>query len=88
MSDPVRWKQGGAPGGLDIAPWSDRVRLVEAAQVAGALRFELLSEGRTVATGRSGRKGGKPPFSGRARGPKLPAKGKGGTGRAKPGKRR
>jgi ribonuclease R len=34
------------------------VRLVEAAPVAGALRFELLSEGRVTGTGRPGRKRG------------------------------
>lgn len=60
------------------------VRLVEAAPVAGALRFELLSEGRRVTPGRSGTRAARPP---------LPARGKGKAsfgpaGRKKPGRRR
>ncbi|MGO4673794.1 ribonuclease R [Bosea sp. 2YAB26] len=57
------------------------VRLVEAAPVAGALRFELLSEGRRVTSGHSGKSGPRRPLSGRA-------KGKPPFGKAKPGKRR
>jgi len=38
------------------------VKLVEAAPVAGALRFELLSAGRTVATGRAGKRRGSAPY--------------------------
>ena len=44
------------------------VKLVEAAPVAGALRFELLSEGRKVSPGRSGFRPGRPPLPGRGRG--------------------
>jgi ribonuclease R len=60
------------------------VKLVEAAPVAGALRFELLSEGRHVTPGRSGKRPPRPPLSGRAKG-KAPF---GKAGRTKPGKRR
>jgi ribonuclease R len=60
------------------------VRLVEAAPVAGALRFELLSEGRHVTPGRSGNRSSRPPISGRARA--KPSFGK--AGGKKPGKRR
>jgi len=60
------------------------VRLVEAAPVAGALRFELLSEGRHVTPGRSGNRPARPPISGRARA--KPSFGK--AGGKKPGKRR
>ncbi|WP_245973838.1 ribonuclease R [Bosea caraganae] len=67
------------------------VKLVEAAPVAGALRFELLSEGRHVTPDRSGRRGPKPPLSGRPKG--VAPFGKAGRakarpGKAKPGKRR
>lgn len=55
------------------------VRLVEAAPVAGALRFELLSEGRRVTSGHAGKRGARPPLSGRARG--KPAFGKAERGR-------
>jgi ribonuclease R len=41
------------------------VRLVEAAPVAGALRFELLSEGRVTGTGRTSRKRGAKPVEDR-----------------------
>jgi len=60
------------------------VKLVEAAPVAGALRFELLSDGRPVTPGRSGKRAARPPLSGRAQNKPLygPAKGR------KPGKRR
>jgi ribonuclease R len=60
------------------------VRLVEAAPVAGALRFELLSEGRHVTPGRSGTRPARPPLPGRGRAKPSFAK----TGRSKPGKRR
>ena len=48
------------------------VKLVEAAPIAGALRFELESEGRAIRTsgakgGRSGRSGGRPKTRGRSR---------------------
>lgn len=57
------------------------VKLVEAAPVAGALRFELLSEGRRVTSGRFGKRAPRAPISGRA---KAAAP----FGKAKPGKRR
>jgi len=70
------------------------VRLVEAAPVAGALRFELLSEGRHVTPGRSGTRAARPPLPGRGRakssafkpGSSKPGKQK--SGKPKPGKRR
>ncbi|PZU87554.1 MAG: ribonuclease R [Chelatococcus sp.] len=58
------------------------VRLVEAAPVAGALRFELLSEGRTGRSALPVRRSGRPP----ARGAKGPAAF--GKGRAKSGGKR
>nr|WP_316045099.1 ribonuclease R [Bosea sp. BH3] len=62
------------------------VKLVEAAPVAGALRFELLSAGRQVATtSRSSKRRGGAPF-GASRPAAFDRKGK--TGRAGPGKRR
>jgi len=55
------------------------VRLVEAAPVAGALRFELLTEGRTVTSNRSGKRPSRP----------LPARGaKGRPAPVKSGRRR
>ncbi|MBN9445376.1 MAG: RNB domain-containing ribonuclease, partial [Bosea sp.] len=67
------------------------VKLVEAAPVAGALRFELLSAGRTVATGRAGQRRRGAPY-GESR-PAAPSgrkskagSGKAGPGRTKPGK--
>lgn len=57
------------------------VKLVEAAPVAGALRFELLSEGRRVTSGRFGKRAARAPLSGRARAAAP-------FGKAKPGKRR
>jgi ribonuclease R len=60
------------------------VKLVEAAPVAGALRFELLSEGRRVTSGRAGRKRGGAPFQGRPNA----ASPFGGAGNAKPGRAR
>lgn len=57
------------------------VKLVEAAPVAGALRFELLSEGRRVTSGRFGKRAPRAPLSGRARAAAS-------VGKAKPGKRR
>jgi ribonuclease R len=67
------------------------VKLVEAAPVAGALRFELLSEGRHVTPNRSGRRGPNAALSGRPKG--IAPFGKAGRanarpGKAKPGKRR
>ncbi|MCA0419356.1 MAG: ribonuclease R, partial [Proteobacteria bacterium] len=73
------------------------VKLVEAAPVAGALRFELLSEGRIVATGRAGkRRGGAMPFGTSRPAASFGKKGKPGggsfgkskSGKSKPGKRR
>ncbi|MGN6095284.1 MAG: ribonuclease R [Bosea sp. (in: a-proteobacteria)] len=71
----------------------DRVhgKLVEAAPVAGALRFELLSAGRTVATGRAGqRRRGAPYGESRPAAPfgrkSKAGSGKAGPGRTKPGK--
>lgn len=65
------------------------VKLVEAAPVAGALRFELLSAGRKVATGGARRRGGA--TFGESR-PGLPfgraSKPGGGRGAGKPGKKR
>jgi ribonuclease R len=69
------------------------VRLVEAAPVAGALRFELLSEGKSIPRGRK-RDGSKAPTKARpGRSPRdkigKPDKGKSGKfkpGKAKPGK--
>lgn len=62
------------------------VKLVEAAPVAGALRFELLSAGRTVATGRAGqRRRGAPYGESRPAAP-FSRKSKAGPGRTKPGK--
>jgi ribonuclease R len=58
------------------------VKLVEAAPVAGALRFELLSAGRQAAAGRAGRRRG-----GASPGTSRPA-GFGKASRPKPGKRR
>jgi ribonuclease R len=75
------------------------VKLVEAAPVAGALRFELLSEGRRVTPERSGRRSGRAPFgggmktgspfggAGRGKSGK-PGQGKAKSGKGKPGKRR
>ncbi|MDX3809665.1 MAG: ribonuclease R, partial [Bosea sp. (in: a-proteobacteria)] len=57
------------------------VKLVEAAPVAGALRFELLSAGRTVATGRSGQRGRGAPY-----GESRPAAPFGRKSKVKPGK--
>ncbi|MEN5081472.1 ribonuclease R [Bosea sp. TWI1241] len=48
------------------------VRLVEAAPVAGALRFELLGEGRNVTTSRSGARGMKPLPARKGRGRQSP----------------
>lgn len=74
------------------------VKLVEAAPVAGALRFELLSAGRTVATGRAGKRSGGTPY-GESR-PAAPfgrkskvkpgkaAFGRSSSGKSRPGKRR
>ncbi len=64
------------------------VKLVEAAPVAGALRFELLSEGRQVGPGRAGKRSSRPPLP--PRGSSKPSFGKaaGKAGRSKPGKRR
>lgn len=66
------------------------VKLVEAAPVAGALRFELLSAGRQVATSRAGGRGRGGPY-----GASRPAAfgspgtaGKSRPGKGKPGKRR
>ncbi len=70
------------------------VKLVEAAPVAGALRFELLSEGRHVTPGRSGARGSRPPLPGRGRAkssfvpPGRSRPGGSRPGKAKPGKRR
>ena len=67
------------------------------APVAGALRFELLSEGRIVATGRAGkRRGGAMPFGTSRPAASFGKKGKPGggsfgkskSGKSKPGKRR
>ncbi len=60
------------------------VKLVEAAPVAGALRFELLSEGRHVTPGRSGTRAARPPLPGRGRAKGAFVK----AGKSKPGKRR
>ena len=61
------------------------VKLVEAAPVAGALRFEILSPGRKVATGSGGRRrGGAVPFGTSRPAASFGKKGK--PGRAKPGK--
>ena len=67
------------------------VKLVEAAPVAGALRFELLSAGRTVATGRAGqRRRGAPYGESRPAAPfgrkSKAGSGKAGPGRTKPGR--
>lgn len=67
------------------------VRLVEAAPVAGALRFELLSEGKVIPRGRKqgGREGSKPPVTssktlpGRSPHPKDHKSGKAKAGRDK-----
>jgi len=75
------------------------VKLVEAAPVAGALRFELLSEGRQGTPGRSGGRRSRFPSSGRAgsalggfgagNGRSAPARpGRGKSGKPKSGKRR
>jgi ribonuclease R len=70
------------------------VKLVEAAPVAGALRFELLSEGRHVTPGRSGTRAARPPLPGRGRAKSSPFRpgsskpGKAKSGKSKPGKRR
>jgi ribonuclease R len=68
------------------------VKLVEAAPVAGALRFELLSEGRRVTPGRSGGRPGRPPLPGRGRAKSTFVKpggsSKGKAGGKKGGKRR
>jgi ribonuclease R len=78
------------------------VKLVEAAPVAGALRFELLSEGRNATSGRSGARPSRGASSGRGRagspfgGPGRSGPGPGGaskrgrgkSGKTKPGKRR
>ncbi len=58
------------------------VKLVEAAPVAGALRFELLTEGRHVTPGRSGKRAPRTPLSGRSRAPAAFGR------KTKPGKRR
>lgn len=50
------------------------VKLVEAAPVAGALRFELLSEGRPVTSHRSGKRSARPLPDRRAKGRPAPAK--------------
>ncbi len=66
------------------------VKLVEAAPVAGALRFELLSPGRTVATGRAGKRRGSAPYAERGGAPfgrKTKVGGRG-AGARKPGKKR
>jgi ribonuclease R len=71
------------------------VRLVEAAPVAGALRFELLSEGQAIPRGRKqggGREGSKTPNSssktrpGRSPHPKDSKPGKGKSGKGRPGR--
>ncbi len=78
------------------------VKLVEAAPVAGALRFELLSEGRQGTTANPGGRPGRGPSSGRGRapspfgapgrnGPRKPGAGRPSgskSGKSKPGKRR
>ena len=73
------------------------VKLVEAAPVAGALRFEILSPGRKVATGGGGRRrGGAVPFGTSRPAASFGKKGKPGgggfgkskSGKGKPGKRR
>ena len=73
------------------------VRLVEAAPVAGALRFELLSEGKVVPRGRKQggrREGWKAPVTaskahpGRSPHPRDRKFGKGKSGKGKPGKPR
>jgi ribonuclease R len=68
------------------------VRLVEAAPVAGALRFELLSEGQVIPRGRK-RDGSKPPTKAspgrsphKAGKPSQSKPGKGKSGKSKPGK--
>jgi ribonuclease R len=64
------------------------VRLVEAAPVAGALRFELLSEGQSIPRGRK-RDGSKAPTKahpGRSPRDKMGKPGKGKSGKFKPGK--
>ncbi|NVN86651.1 MAG: ribonuclease R [Rhodopseudomonas sp.] len=64
------------------------VRLVEAAPVAGALRFELLSEGQVPARGRRRDAGGKPPATmrGKADPGRSPRKKDRKPGKKKPGK--
>jgi ribonuclease R len=71
------------------------VRLVEAAPVAGALRFELLSEGKVIPRGRKqggAREGSKAPVKtskahpGRSPHPRDRKSGKGKSGKGKPGK--
>ena len=71
------------------------VRLVEAAPVAGALRFELLSEGKVIPRGRKqggAREGSKAPVNtskahpGRSPHPRDRKSGKGKSGKGKPGK--
>lgn len=72
------------------------VKLVEAAPVAGALRFEILSPGRKVPTGGGRRRGGAVPFGtsrpaasfGKKGKPGGNGFGKGKSGKSKPGKRR
>ncbi|SIP89748.1 MULTISPECIES: ribonuclease R [unclassified Bosea (in: a-proteobacteria)] len=66
------------------------VKLVEAAPVAGALRFELLSSGRTVATGRAGKRRGPAPYGERSGAPfgRKTKVGVRGAGARKPGKKR
>ena len=63
------------------------VKLVEAAPVAGALRFELLSSGRIVTTGRAGKRHGGAPY-GMSRPAAFGKKGKAAAGRSGSGKRR
>jgi ribonuclease R len=66
------------------------VRLVEAAPVAGALRFELLSEGKVIPRGRKregGREGSKAPVkSSKAHPGRSPRPTDRKPGKAKPGK--
>ncbi|WP_449255567.1 ribonuclease R [Bosea sp. (in: a-proteobacteria)] len=64
------------------------VRLVEAAPVAGALRFELLSAGRTVATGRAGKRRGAVPYGASRAAAPFGRKSKVKPGGNRPGKRR
>lgn len=68
------------------------VKLVEAAPVAGALRFEILSAGRKMATSGPGRRrGGGAPFGASRPAASFGKKGKPGrakSGKSKPGKRR